>query len=221
MGISGSTDKSLKLWDLETGQLLRSFDGHVLPVTSVAISPDGKTAISGSQDSTIRHWDIQTGQLIRSFEGVSDPVLSVNISQDGKIIIGGFNSNKFIFWDIQTGNLLRAIGDGRLYPNMFAFHNDRNIFLSPNGIWDLKTGKMICSLNIPGGYMKISPDWRNVITAGVGQDHALKSWDVLSDKTQVLFIDDVEIKSIELSSDGRSVVCGDIEGKVWIFEWVK
>jgi WD40 repeat protein len=53
---SGSADKTIKLWNLKTGDLLRSLIGHVYSVTSIAISPDGETLASGSADKTIKLW---------------------------------------------------------------------------------------------------------------------------------------------------------------------
>src|SRR5713101_1230986 len=54
---SGSDDKTIRLWDMQTGQLLRSLEGHSNYVNSVAWSPDGKVLASGSSDKTIRLWN--------------------------------------------------------------------------------------------------------------------------------------------------------------------
>ncbi len=67
--LSGSDDKTLKLWDAATGALLRTFEGHTDVVTSVAFSPDGTRVLSGSGDKTLKLWDAATGALLRTFEG--------------------------------------------------------------------------------------------------------------------------------------------------------
>ena len=66
--LSGSWDKTLKLWDLASGKELRTFTGHSGGVTSVAIAPDGRTALSGSRDKTLRLWDFTRGVAHRAFE---------------------------------------------------------------------------------------------------------------------------------------------------------
>jgi hypothetical protein len=56
--LSGSRDKTLKLWDVATGKELSTFTGHGDYVSSVAYSPDGRTALSGSCDHTLKLWDL-------------------------------------------------------------------------------------------------------------------------------------------------------------------
>src|SRR5690242_3914959 len=58
---SGSFDRTIKLWDVQTGKEKRTLTGHTYSVECVAYSPDGKTLASGSIDRTIKLWDVQTG----------------------------------------------------------------------------------------------------------------------------------------------------------------
>nr|NCR81091.1 WD40 repeat domain-containing protein [Microcystis aeruginosa K13-10] len=58
--VSGSWDKTIKLWNVETGQEIRTLKGHDSAVYSVNFSPDGKTLVSGSWDNTIKLWNLGT-----------------------------------------------------------------------------------------------------------------------------------------------------------------
>ena len=57
-GLSGGQDEIVRLFDLSSGDIIRSFVGHTDPVSSVAFAPDGRTALSGSVDKTLKLWDL-------------------------------------------------------------------------------------------------------------------------------------------------------------------
>jgi len=57
--VSGSSDNTIKIWQLSTGRELRTLTGHSEDVRSVAISPDGQTLVSGSDDHTIKIWRVE------------------------------------------------------------------------------------------------------------------------------------------------------------------
>ncbi|MGB3203562.1 MAG: WD40 repeat domain-containing protein, partial [Crinalium sp.] len=59
--VSSSNDKTIKVWDIKTGNLLHTLQGHSYFANSVVISLDNQTIISGSLDNTIKVWDIKTG----------------------------------------------------------------------------------------------------------------------------------------------------------------
>ena len=95
---SGSNDKTIKIWNLCTGELLRILTGHVEPVKSVAISPDGQSLVSGSWDKTIKIWNIYTGKLLQTLFGHSGWVKSVAITPDGRILVSGSLDGTIKIW---------------------------------------------------------------------------------------------------------------------------
>ena len=81
---SASHDKTVKVWDAQTGQEALTLKGHTHLVTSVAFSPDGKRLASASSDKTVKVWDAQTGQEALTLKGHTSRVTSVAFSPDGK-----------------------------------------------------------------------------------------------------------------------------------------
>ena len=56
--VSASWDKTLKVWDLATGAVLRTLEGHTSSVNAVAVTPDDQRAVSASWDKTLKVWDL-------------------------------------------------------------------------------------------------------------------------------------------------------------------
>ena len=67
--VSASSDKTLKVWDLNTGRVLATLEGHTRGVRSCAISPDGKHVVSASADKTLKLWDLDAGRVVMTLEG--------------------------------------------------------------------------------------------------------------------------------------------------------
>jgi WD40 repeat protein len=164
--LSGSLDKTLRLWDVATGRLLRTFEGHSDEVASVAFSPDGRNVLSGSKDKTLRLWDVTTGRPLRTFAGHSDPVWSVAFSPDGRSVLSGSDDKTLKLWDVTTGGLLRTFQRHLDGVASVAFSPDGRIALSGSWdgtvrVWSVATGREIVRLLAsPGG------DWLAITPAG-------------------------------------------------------
>merc|ERR1719386_99985 len=66
MILTASNDRTAKLWSVETGELVRSFEGHTDSVLSAVFSKDGDRVLTASFDSIAKLWNAETGQLIRT-----------------------------------------------------------------------------------------------------------------------------------------------------------
>ncbi len=84
--VSGSDDETIKIWNLETGELDKTLIGHSQEVRTIAISPDGQMIVSGSYDGTVRSWNIETGEETSIIEKYSSGVQFVAIHPDGNMI---------------------------------------------------------------------------------------------------------------------------------------
>jgi WD40 repeat protein len=101
--LSGSDDKTLRLWDVATGTCIRTFKGHEDGVNSINFSRDGRFALSGSKDKTVKLWDLATGSCIRTFEGHKEDVKSVFLSSNGRYALSGSLDKTLKLWEVATG----------------------------------------------------------------------------------------------------------------------
>jgi WD40 repeat protein len=107
--LSGSLDKTVRLWDLPRGKQLKKLEGHTDTVLAVAFTPDGRRAVSGSTDKTLRLWDLDTGETIRVFTGSEGYVQSLAISPDGQRILSAGQDKLLRLWDAGTGREIRKL----------------------------------------------------------------------------------------------------------------
>jgi predicted NACHT family NTPase len=160
--LTGSWDKTARLWDAETGAQLQTFKRHTDHdlcastdvecglVDSVAISPDGRWALTGSFDKTARLWDTQTGAELRHFdipsEAVNVDVTSVAFSQDAHMVLTGSSDRSVLLWDAETGKELQHYDGCSAWVNSVAFSPDGRKVLAGGDdgtarLWDRETGK--------------------------------------------------------------------------------
>ena len=85
--VSGSSDKTLCLWDAMSGAHLNTFKGHFDWVQSVAFSPNGTQVVSGSSDRTLCLWDVISGTNLNTFKGYSGSVWSVAFLSNGTQVV--------------------------------------------------------------------------------------------------------------------------------------
>jgi WD40 repeat protein/uncharacterized caspase-like protein len=107
--LSGSSDKTIKLWDVASWREIRTFAGHEDAVTSLAFSPDGRQVLSGSNDGTVRLWDVSTGKEIAQFISFKDGEWIV-ITPDGYYNASP-NGDKYL--NVRVGNNVYGIDQYR------------------------------------------------------------------------------------------------------------
>ena len=178
---SGSWDKTIKIWNLETGEFIGTLTGHSDRVNSVAISGDGKMLASGSSDETIKFWNLDTGELLFTFPGHSMEVNSVAISPNGLVIASsGGADNTIKLWNLRTGELLRTLRGHLDNVNSVVFSPDGKILASGSSdatskVWDVESGKLLrtlSGLNVGVNSVAIGPDGQ--ILASVSNDYTIK-----------------------------------------------
>ena len=101
---SGSWDDTVRLWDAETGETIRTLQGHNGDVRCVAWSPDPdrQHIASGSDDRTVRIWDPETGQQQYVLEGHTDHVVAVSFLDGGRLLASLGENGAVIFWRTDT-----------------------------------------------------------------------------------------------------------------------
>jgi WD40 repeat protein len=104
-----SQDKTAKVWDAKTGQLLLTLIGHTDEAAGIVYSPDGKRIATTSDDHTAKIWDATTGQLLLTLTGHTDAVGPIAFSPDGTRLVTTSLDKTAKVWDAMTGKELLTV----------------------------------------------------------------------------------------------------------------
>jgi hypothetical protein len=107
--VTGGLHTKVMLWDTESGDLVKTFNGHTGIVTSVAFSPDGRHIASGGEDRNLILWDSVTGRQVNTFKGHTHRIKSIAFSPGGKYIVSGGMDGNIKISETQTGELLMTL----------------------------------------------------------------------------------------------------------------
>ena len=219
--LSGSWDKTLRLWDLASGREIRKFEGHSAPVISVAIAPDGKTALSDSDDETLRLWDLASGREIKKIEGHSG---AFAIAPDGKTVLSGSSDKTLRLWDLASGREIKRFEGHSDWVNSVAFAPNGKAALSGSSdktlrLWDLASGREIKTFE---GHSKgvrsvaFAPDGKTALSGS--EDRTLRLWDLASGREIAKFEGHSgDVYSVAFSPDGKTALSGgwDYALRLW------
>jgi serine/threonine protein kinase len=220
--VSGSGDGTIKLWNLQTGELLYEFVGHSKEVVTTQISPNGQILVSGSRDGTVKLWDLKTKKLLHTLKGHTDKVTRVVISPDGQTLFSGDEADKIKVWNLKTGQFLRDInghldeieslvitGDGQ---TLISASEDKTI-----KIWNPETGQLLRTLRKHTKEVEsaeIDPDGEILVSGG--KDRIIL-WELATGKLLRELPQSGFVRSVTISPDGETLISSHEDNtiKLW------
>ncbi|WP_026104039.1 WD40 repeat domain-containing protein [Anabaena sp. PCC 7108] len=96
--VSGSQDKTIRVWNLVTGELIHTLKSHREGVFAVSLSPNEQIIASGSADKTIKLWHLETGELLGTFSGHANTVTALVFTASGEMLVSGSLDKTIKIW---------------------------------------------------------------------------------------------------------------------------
>ncbi len=219
---SGSSDQTVKLWDVATGTELRSLRGHTYNVESIAFSRDGTLLVSLGGGNDIKIWNVLAGTLTQTIKPAAY-TNSIAISPDGQTIAGGDNRGHINLWNLQDPREPRVLAAQTPRVNSVAFSADGR-FLVGGGdeatvtIWNLKTDTLAHMIKDRGYSVRtvtVSPDSQTVATGSFGE---VRLWNIHTGVEVRTFSEHAShIAAVAFSNDGKTLASANYLGtiKLW------
>ena len=222
---SASLDKTVKVWDLNTGDLLFNLTGHSREVNAVAISPDGSMVVSGSDDDTIKIWHLQTGKLIRTLKEHARDVNSVFISRNGEILVSGSEDRTVKVWQLASGDLLQTLqGRAGMIKSVTASPDGQTVVSGGLDdkikLWNADKGQLLHTLTGHFGSVNsvtIGPVGQ--ILASGSKDRTVKLWNFeTGELLHTLTGHRDAVNSVKISPNGQTLVSGSNDASIRLWK---
>jgi len=219
---SASHDRTVRRWDLQTGE------GRVLERAGVylglRVSPDGRWVAAATDDGTIHLWHRDDEQLRHNLVGHTSGVYALAFSRDSAMLASGSTDKTIRLWRLTEGALADDVPHGhRALIYGVAFSPDGR-WLASGGrdrsilIWDVATGRPSRQLRPSAMVFGVafSPDGKRLASAQ--SDGSVQLWDVETGVPGATLKGDKEMTIVAFSPDGKRVAAGSRDHRVWLWD---
>jgi len=144
--VSGGNDRTIKFWDLATGQLKITLTGHINTIRSLILSPRHPYLFSCGDDKMIKCWDLEYNKTIRSYHGHLSGVTCMAIHPVQNVLVTGGRDSTARMWDIRTkhqvqvfcghSDIVSSLGCRETEPQLITGSHDKTI-----RFWDIVANK--------------------------------------------------------------------------------
>ena len=215
---------------LPGGEVLQAMRGHSKPMTSAALSADGRLAATASGDRGVRLWDLEQGVCLNHLEGHTDLVESVVLSNDCSLAFSGSRDKTVRIWQVSTGDCLYVLQHAQEVRRIRLTADGHHLLVASWAlgekdqldVWEVATGQRIFSR--PGGHWLCpfhSGPWA-LVASKTARPAPLTLWEIPSGRQLCAFSESPsEMTDLALSRDNRWALSGGHDGslRLWEVDW--
>jgi len=222
---SASEDRTVRLWDVASGECIAILRGHEDSVWGSAFSPDGRCLVSASYDRTVRLWDAASGGCMAVLRGHKNKIWGCAFSPDGRRLASASEDRTVRLWDVASGECTAVLRGHEKSVWGCAFSPDGRRLASASEdrtvrLWDVASGECTAVLRGHEDWVRncaFSPNARRL--ASVSQDGTVRLWDVASGEcATVLHGHESTVLGCTFSPDGRHLASASQDGTMRLWD---
>jgi WD40 repeat protein len=221
---SGSGDRTIKIWSMQTGELLKTLTGHHTWIRTLAISPDNQMLVSGCNDNTVYLWELATGKQCYTLTGHNDWVRAIAVSPNGRLLASGSQDKRVRIWDLKSLEPVQTLTEHNHWVLTLSFSPDSEHLVTGSRdqlvrLWEPFKGK--CYRTFIGHTAEVlavavSPDGQAIASSSA--DQTVKLWKLNTGSLLHTFTSyNSAVSTIAFSPDGKILATGsnDRTIKLW------
>ena len=182
--VTSSNDGTARIWDVQTGSLVKTLEGHNNIVSTAVFSRSGNLIVTASTDHDARIWSVSDGRTKATLKGHTGAVNSAAFSPDERLVVTASDDKTARLWDGRSGRYLRELNghSGEVVSARFSGDSARVITASADNnarVWDAGTGKLLFELR--GHINKVNNAALNrdgSLAATASEDNTARTWDI-------------------------------------------
>lgn len=211
--ITGSYDRTCKVWDTNSGEELLTLEGHKNVVYAIAFNnPYGDKIITGSFDKTCKLWSAETGQLYHTYRGHATEIVCLAFNPQGSTVATGSMDNTAKLWDVNSGQEVHTLQGHTAEIVSLNFNTDGHQVITGSfdhtiKVWDVRKGQ--CVHTLTGHHGEISStqfNFSSELCISGSIDRTCKIWNVKTGQClQTLRGHNDEILDVAFNATGSKV----------------
>ncbi|MEM7426620.1 MAG: caspase family protein [Pseudomonadota bacterium] len=211
-GIEDARVHPVRLYNLESGELVKLYSGHREPVLSVSFSPDGARLASAGMDDSAIVWRTSDGKVLQQVRHRQGDINVVRFTADGERLVTGGDDSLVMLWRISDGRLIKLMrGHEKLVRDIAIAPDGKTIVSSASGggirIWDAQSGdfqRELARRDVSTPALRFTPDGRQVLGGSGGAPFEPAVWDVRTGDTALTYRGhDNIVLAVAVSPDGK------------------
>jgi WD40 repeat protein len=220
--LTGCDDKQVRLWNLTTAAVERTWTGPTLAVQAVAFSPKGDRVAAGSADKAVHVWEAASNKEVKKFDNLPAAVQAVALSSDGKHAAAGLADGSVRVFDLAMGKEVNAITGhkGAVEAVLFTAKGDQVVYGGAEGVVHVQplTAKAPAATWKVGAAVRAlaaSRDGLRVAVGGTGKD--VKVFTLATGKLEATVTTPAEVRGLGFGPTGKRVVVAGGDGKARVY----
>lgn len=223
--LTGGQDRTIRLWNAKTGNLIKDYNGHGYEILGIAVSPNNSFLGSVGGDRSVFYWDVTTGTILRRFSGHVGVVNTCSFNFDGNLLLSGSFDASVRVWDIksQQRHPIQIFQDAKDSITSILVSGSEFITASVDGYvrsYDIRMGQLMEDyFEDPVTSIHLLKDSKTIVVS------TLNSTIRLMDRERNIMLQKftghqtLNYRShISMSFDEAQVLCGDEDGLLWAWD---